>query len=93
MTTEIARNPQDALSNKTSSDLHESLHREFSSTSDELDDFVHELRQPLSTIECLTYYLELVSTDLQLRPHLQRIRDMVKQANHILERTSLPQSH
>jgi K+-sensing histidine kinase KdpD len=59
----------------------------------ELSDFVHDLRQPLSTIECLTSYLELVCTDVQTRSHLQRIQDMVTEANHILERAFADNTH
>jgi signal transduction histidine kinase len=51
-----------------------------------LEDLVHDLRQPLSAIESLTYYLELVSTDMQTRMYLESIQKMVMQANHILER-------
>lgn len=52
----------------------------------ELIDFVHELRQPLSTIECLTSYLEMVCTDGATRNHLHRIHDLLHEANHIIER-------
>lgn len=65
---------------------------EFNCPPHEFDDLVHELRQPLSTIECLTYYLELVCTDTQTRSHLRRIQDMVTNANHILERASMRQA-
>ena len=51
-----------------------------------LEDLIHDLRQPLSAIESLTYYLGLVSTDMQTRMYLESIQKMVMQANHILER-------
>ena len=52
----------------------------------ELQDVLHELRQPLGVIESLAYYLELTSTDERTSNHLQRIQAMVVQANGILER-------
>jgi hypothetical protein len=74
-------------------DTKHSVIGEFSCTARPLDELVHELRQPLSTIECLTYYLELVCTDTGARCHLERIQDMVIQANRILERASSTASH
>ncbi|MBV8812478.1 MAG: hypothetical protein JO033_27725 [Acidobacteriaceae bacterium] len=52
----------------------------------DLQDVLHELRQPLGVIESLAYYLELTSTDERTSTHLQRIQAMVVQANGILER-------
>jgi hypothetical protein len=57
-----------------------------------LEDFIHELRQPLGVIDSLAYYLELTATDEKHCVHLQRIRAMVGQANRILERASLTES-
>ena len=79
--------------------LHKSLHKnsndaprsrfgEFNRTCAEFDELVHDLRQPLSTIECLTYYLELVCADGHTQSQLHRIQEMVLEANHILERAS-----
>lgn len=53
-----------------------------------LAELVHDIRQPLSTIEALTSYLELVCTDMHTRTHLERIQDMLLEANGILERAS-----
>jgi signal transduction histidine kinase len=53
-----------------------------------LEDFLHELRQPLGVIDSLAYYLELTATDDKSSVHLERIRAMVAQANRILERAS-----
>ncbi len=50
------------------------------------DDLAHDLRQPLSVIEALAYYLEITSGDQKVCAHLQRIQAMVSQANSILER-------
>jgi hypothetical protein len=55
----------------------------------EWDDLVHDLRQPLSTIESLAYYLELVCADPGTRTHLKQIQKMVTEANSILEHTSV----
>ena len=56
-----------------------------------LDDLAHEVRQPLSVIESLAYYLELTCTDEKTRAHLQRIQAMVLQASLILKRSCRPQ--
>jgi signal transduction histidine kinase len=54
-----------------------------------LKDLIHELRQPLSVIESLAYYLEMTSTDKNSNIHLQKIRIMLAKAHAILERSSL----
>jgi nitrogen-specific signal transduction histidine kinase len=48
-------------------------------------ELVHELRQPLSTIECLAYYLEITSADDAVCKQMQRIQRLIWQANDILE--------
>jgi hypothetical protein len=58
-----------------------------------LAELVHDIRQPLSTIEALTSYLELVCTDMHTRMHLERIQDMLLEANGILERASEADYH
>lgn len=47
---------------------------------------VHELRQPLSTIESLAYYLQLVlgHPDSKLNHHLEKLRETVLETNWIL---------
>jgi signal transduction histidine kinase len=52
------------------------------------DEIIHELRQPLSVIDSLAYYLELTAADEKIYAHLDQIRAMVSQANRILERAS-----
>ena len=52
----------------------------------EMNELVHELRQPLEVIESLAFYLELVSEEQQVFEHLRTIRSMVGRANRILER-------
>jgi light-regulated signal transduction histidine kinase (bacteriophytochrome) len=46
----------------------------------------HELRQPLSSIESIAYYLSLVlpRTDPKVQEHLTRIQELVEQANWIV---------
>lgn len=48
------------------------------------ENLAHELRQPLSVIESLAYYLELTSKDEGACVHLQQIQSMVRRANCIL---------
>ena len=52
-----------------------------------LDDLAHELRQPLSAIESLAYFLEITAPDDKVRGHLQRIQAMVSRAHGILDRS------
>jgi len=51
-----------------------------------MDNLVHELRQPLSAIEHLAFYLQLVSKDPVICMHSQRIQDLIVQTNEILEK-------
>jgi len=51
-----------------------------------LDKLVHELRQPLSAIEHLAFYMQLVSKDPAICTHSQRIQDLIGQTNEILEK-------
>ena len=53
-----------------------------------IDDLAHALRQPLSTIESLAFYLELTSENDQICRHLRQIRLMVDRASNILEEAS-----
>lgn len=78
---------------KNSKDAEESHFGDFKPPTADLEELVHDLRQPLSTIECLTYYLELVCADGQTQSHLHRIQEMVIEANHILERASARQAN
>jgi hypothetical protein len=50
-----------------------------------LDTLVHELRQPLSAIEHLAFYLQLISSDPTVCSHSERIQDLIARANQILE--------
>jgi signal transduction histidine kinase len=47
----------------------------------------HELRQPLSTLESLAYYLDMVLpvTDIKARQQVEKIQQLVQQANWIVD--------
>ena len=60
-------------------------HVPFSNPS-EAEEFIHDLRQPLSVIESVAYYLELVSSDDKACAHARQIQAMVQQAHRILSR-------
>jgi signal transduction histidine kinase len=53
---------------------------------DLLADFAHRLRQPLSALEALTSYLDLITTseDLRVREQLDRMHSEITQADQIL---------
>jgi signal transduction histidine kinase len=50
-------------------------------------DFIHDLRQPLSSIEAIAYYLEMTlpAEQLQARQYMRRLQQLVDQANTILQ--------
>jgi len=51
-----------------------------------LGTLAHELRQPLSNIEAIAYYLSMILPpgDERIQPQLARIRELVEQSNLIL---------
>ena len=51
-----------------------------------LGTLAHELRQPLSNIEAIAYYLSMIlpPDDAKIQPQLARIRELVEQSNSIL---------
>jgi signal transduction histidine kinase len=53
---------------------------------DVLGTMAHELRQPLSNIEAIAYYLTLVlpKDDPKIQDQLERIRELVQETNDIL---------
>ena len=56
-------------------------------TTDEvLGTLAHELRQPLSNIEAIAYYLSMILPpgDDKIQPQLARIRELVEQSNLII---------
>ena len=85
---EISTSSCDTLPSNCGTDAIGLNRKEFAHMSSPFAELVHDLRQPLSTIEALTSYLELICTDVQTRSHLERIQDMLLQANLILEHAS-----
>jgi signal transduction histidine kinase len=53
---------------------------------DVLGSVAHELRQPLSNIEAIAYYLTLVlpKGDRKIQEQVERIRELVQQTNEII---------
>ena len=60
-----------------------------SAQADVLANIAHELRQPLSNIETIAYYLSMVlpAGDEKIQAHLARIRELVQESNEILSRS------
>jgi signal transduction histidine kinase len=59
-----------------------------SSPEERLLDFIHELRQPLSSIEAIAYYLEMTlpAEQVQARGHMAQLQRLVAEASAVLER-------
>lgn len=53
-----------------------------------LDELIHELRQPLSVIESLTYFIELSTTDENISSRLEHIQSMLEKVHQMLEDAS-----
>lgn len=60
------------------------------SPEDRLRDLVHDLRQPLSSIEAIAYFLEMTlpADQVEARHHLTQVQRLVADANTILQRTA-----
>ncbi len=60
------------------------------SSDERLRELVHELRQPLSSIEAIAYYLEMTLPvgQVEARQHMQYLQRLVEDANEILERSA-----
>ena len=54
----------------------------------QLDELIHELRQPLSVIESLAYFIDLTTTDEKIRPRLEHIQSMLTKVHYMLEGAS-----
>lgn len=54
-----------------------------------LDEMIHELRQPLGVIESLTYFIEITTSDEAIAARLQHIQGMLAKVHHILEDASV----
>jgi len=59
------------------------------SPEERLRDLVHELRQPLSSIEAIAYYLEMTlpAGQCQARQYMSQLQRLVEETNTILERS------
>jgi signal transduction histidine kinase len=55
---------------------------------DAICDLVHELRQPLSSVEAIAYFLEMTlpPEQVQARQYMLRLQQLVDQADSILKR-------
>jgi signal transduction histidine kinase len=62
------------------------------SPEDRLRDLVHDLRQPLSTIEAIAYYLEMTLPvgQPEARHYMSQLQRLVADTNTILERSVAP---
>jgi signal transduction histidine kinase len=54
-------------------------------------DFIHDMRQPLSSIEAIAYYLEMTlpAEQLQARQYMRRLQQLVDEANSILHHAAV----
>jgi signal transduction histidine kinase len=54
-------------------------------------ELIHELRQPLSSIEAIAYYLEMTLPpgQSQARHYMHRLQQLVERSNEILEQAAL----
>jgi hypothetical protein len=54
-------------------------------------DFIHDMRQPLSSIEAIAYYLEMTlpAEQLQARQYMRRLQQLVEEANSILQNAAM----
>lgn len=59
---------------------------------DTVRDLVHELRQPLSSIEAIAYYLEMTlpAEQSQARQYMRTIQELVGRASCALDSAALP---
>jgi len=55
-------------------------------------ELVHELRQPLSSIEAIAYYLEMTlpAEEIRARQYMRRIQQLVDQASSTLSSAASP---
>lgn len=59
---------------------------------DKLHDLIHDVRQPLSSIEAIAYYLEMTlpAGQFEARQYMAEIQRLVADASAILERSVCP---
>ena len=62
------------------------------SPEERLRELVHDLRQPLSSIEAIAYYLEMTlpATQFEARQYMSQLQRLVADTNAILERSAGP---
>lgn len=62
------------------------------SAEDSVRNLVHELRQPLSSIEAIAYYMEMTlpAEQAQARQYMRTIQDLVGQASSLLNSAASP---
>lgn len=60
------------------------------SPEERLRDLVHDLRQPLSSIEAIAYYLEMTlpAEQFEARHHMSQLQRLVADASEILSRAT-----
>jgi signal transduction histidine kinase len=60
------------------------------SPEERLHDLIHELRQPLSSIEAIAYYLEMTlpAGQFEARQYMSQVQRLVADTNTILERSA-----
>lgn len=53
-------------------------------------DFIHDLRQPLSSIEAIAYYLEMTlpAEQIEARQYMRRVQQLVDEASGVLQRAA-----
>lgn len=61
-----------------------------SSSDERLRELVHELRQPLSSIEAIAYYVEMTlpAGQLEAQQYMSQVQQLIAATNAILERTA-----
>jgi len=54
-------------------------------------DFIHDMRQPLSSIEAIAYYLEMTlpPDQQQARHYMRKLQELVDEANSILHHAAV----
>jgi signal transduction histidine kinase len=59
------------------------------SPEERLRELVHDLRQPLSSIEAIAYYIEMTlpADQFEVRQYMSRLQRLVAETNAILERS------
>jgi nitrogen-specific signal transduction histidine kinase len=58
-----------------------------SPTEEQVRDLIHELRQPLSSIEAIAYYLEMTlpAEQIEARLYMRRLQQLVDQTSSVLD--------